>query len=103
MLAVTFKLLCIVSKYLFKHRGSHYWLITVPHLIEKFCESLNKSSLSAKWIVLIQVSLESFIQEVFSELPAIAQALQAAVHVACVTEVAEPDLTISGSLASLET
>jgi hypothetical protein len=103
MLAVTFKLLCIASKYLFKHCGSHNWLITVPHLIEKFGECLNKSPLSAKGIILVEISLESLIQEVLSELPAVTQALQAAIHVASITQVAEANFTISGSLASLET
>ena len=103
VLAVTFKLLSIASKYLFKHGGSNNWLITVPHLIEKFGECLNKSPLGAKGIILVEISLESLIQKVLSELPAIAQALQAAIHVASVAKVAEANLTISGSLASLET
>lgn len=103
VLPVTFKLLRITSKYLFKHGGSNNWLITVPHLIEKLSVCLNKSSLSPKWIVLVEISLESLIQEILCKLPAVAQALQAAVHVACITEVAEADFTISSSLASLET
>ena len=74
----------------------------VPHLIEKFSVSLCKSPASAEGVLFIQVCFKAFVKEVFCEFPAVAETLQAAIHVAGVAEVAEADLSISGGGAPLE-
>lgn len=102
MLAISFELLSVASKYLFEHGGSDHRLISVPHFIEEFGKCLYQATLSAQRVVLIQVSLEALIQEVLGELPAVAEALQAAVHVASVPEVAQSDTAVPGSGTSLE-
>ena len=85
-----------------EHCGSDHRVILVPHLIEKFSVSLCKSPASAEGVLFIQVCFKAFVKEVFCEFPAVAETLQAAIHVAGVAEVAEADLSISGGGAPLE-
>jgi hypothetical protein len=102
VLTITLELLSIFSKNTLEHSGTSYRVIAVPHLIEKLSVGLDQPTTCPQWVLFVEILLEPLIEEIFGELPCIAQTLKATIHIACVSEVTQSDLAIAGSLTSLE-
>ena len=96
MLTVAIEGHIILTKDPLEQIRSNNLRIINPHLTYKFGPSLNKSTLSSKWILILSIyqRLVPLLQEVLRKFERVRQALNAAVHIASVAKVGQPYQTL---------
>lgn len=103
MLSITFESLVILTKDPLEEVRSNNSLLSFPHLVQKLGPSQHDPTFSSKWVLVLSLyhRFVSFVQIVLGQFPGVGDALDTAIHIACVSEVAEAHLSFSRVLIDL--
>jgi len=94
MLTEPLKLLRIFAQNPLEHVRPDHRILLVPHLVQQLSVGLHQPAGSPQRVVRVEVVLEPLFEEILGQFEAVAQALEAAVHVARVAQVAQAHLPV---------